>query len=201
MRHLATSGVIYMITNIINNKIYIGKRMLTTSQFNDSNYYGSGQYISRAIHKYGIENFKRQVILECDLSILNKMEKKYILQYHSIQPIGYNIALGGEGGNTGGKNKGKKWTIEHKRKISKSKKGTLLTKEHKKKLSISAMGHLVSTGTRKKIGKQNKYRLLTIIQRKNISNGMQKLYASGYINNRKGYKKIEGRWIYAPTSC
>ena len=45
---------IYKITNLINNKIYIGKD--TTS---DPNYFGSGLLINRAFKKYGKENFTK----------------------------------------------------------------------------------------------------------------------------------------------
>ena len=41
-------GYIYLTTNLINNKRYIG---MTTK--NDSNYFGSGKLIKWAIKKYG----------------------------------------------------------------------------------------------------------------------------------------------------
>jgi hypothetical protein len=55
--------IIYKITNLINNKIYVGK-----DSKNDPKYLGSGLYINRAIKKYGKENFKKEILEYCDNS-------------------------------------------------------------------------------------------------------------------------------------
>jgi hypothetical protein len=88
---------IYKITNLINNKIYIGKD--TTS---DPNYFGSGLIINRAFEKYGIENFIKEVIDETDDYIeLSNKEIYWIDQYNSTdRKVGYNISKGGDGGDT-----------------------------------------------------------------------------------------------------
>jgi len=87
---------IYKITNLINNKIYIGKD--TTS---DSNYFGSGLLINRAIKKYGKENFIKEIIDETDdYDELSKKEIYWIKEYKSTnRKIGYNISKGGDGGD------------------------------------------------------------------------------------------------------
>jgi len=88
---------IYKITNLINNKIYIGKD--TTS---DPNYFGSGLLIRRAIKKYGIENFRKEIIDETDnYEDLSIKEKYWIENFNSTNiKIGYNISKGGDGGDT-----------------------------------------------------------------------------------------------------
>lgn len=88
---------IYKITNLINNKIYIGKD--TTS---DPRYFGSGLLITRSITKYGIENFTKEVIDETDdYEELSKKEIYWIEKYNSADKnIGYNISKGGDGGDT-----------------------------------------------------------------------------------------------------
>lgn len=88
---------IYKITNLINNKVYIGKD--TTS---DPNYFGSGLLISRSIRKYGLENFKKEVIDETDnYNDLSKKEIYWIKEFNSTnRDLGYNISKGGDGGDT-----------------------------------------------------------------------------------------------------
>ena len=88
---------IYKITNLINNKIYIGKD--TTS---DPNYFGSGLLIKRSLKKYGIENFIKEIIDKTDdYDELSKKEIHWISKYESTKrDIGYNISTGGDGGDT-----------------------------------------------------------------------------------------------------
>lgn len=100
---------IYKITNLVNNKIYIGKDTSSNPK-----YFGSGKLIKRAIKKYGIVNFKKDVIDRAENNeILCEKEIYWIAFYNSTDPkIGYNIRLGGEG-------------------IAQ---GTILTEEHKKNI-------------------------------------------------------------------
>jgi hypothetical protein len=88
---------IYKITNLVNNKIYIGKD--TTS---NPNYFGSGLIIRKAIKKYGLENFIKEVIDETeDYKELSKREISWIEKLNSTnKKIGYNISTGGDGGDT-----------------------------------------------------------------------------------------------------
>lgn len=83
---------IYKITNIINNKYYIG--MHQTENIND-NYMGSGKLIKRAIQKYGIENFKKEIlyIFDNEKDMKNK-EKELIV----LDEMSYNLCDGGKGG-------------------------------------------------------------------------------------------------------
>jgi len=48
---------LYKITNLINNKIYIGVHY--SNNIENDNYLESGRYIQQAIKKYGKNNFKR----------------------------------------------------------------------------------------------------------------------------------------------
>ena len=78
--------IIYKTTNLINNKIYIGK---TTRK--SLLYYGSGIVLNQSIKKYGKENFKREIIEQCDtFEQLNERERFWILELKSYDPnIGY----------------------------------------------------------------------------------------------------------------
>ena len=53
-------GYIYITTNLLNGKKYIGKHK--SSEFEFDKYYGSGKYIKAAIKKYGLENFKCELL-------------------------------------------------------------------------------------------------------------------------------------------
>lgn len=89
--------VIYKTTNLVNGKIYIGK-----DSKNNPKYLGSGKLLKRSIQKYGILNFNKEILEYCDSDdILNEKEIYWIDKYKSYDTkIGYNIALGGNGGDT-----------------------------------------------------------------------------------------------------
>ena len=52
--------IIYKISNLINNKFYIGQDIK-----NNPKYFGSGKLITVAIKKYGKENFKKEILEFC----------------------------------------------------------------------------------------------------------------------------------------
>jgi group I intron endonuclease len=89
-------SIIYKTTNTKNGKIYIGK-----SKTDNSLYLGSGVVLNQAIAKYGKHYFVREVLEECDDSIVNAREIYWISLLKSTDPkIGYNITIGGTGGDT-----------------------------------------------------------------------------------------------------
>jgi group I intron endonuclease len=163
---------IYKIINKINNKIYIGQRKTCENIYQDE-YYGSGKLIQRAIEKYGIENFKKEILEVCDELNINEKEKFWIAEFGSKNfDIGYNISSGGNGGDllTNNPNrdeilkrrseilKGREFTDEHKQKLSLSKRGDKnpqygksLSDEAKKKLSDVFKGKKMSDEFRKKV--------------------------------------------------
>ena len=57
-------GYIYITTNHVNNKRYIGRR--TSSVFLAENYLGSGIHLLNAVKKYGKENFTVELIEACE---------------------------------------------------------------------------------------------------------------------------------------
>jgi len=52
---------VYLVTNIINNKKYIGS---SRKENIDPHYFGSGKRIRKALQKYGKENFKKEILWE-----------------------------------------------------------------------------------------------------------------------------------------
>jgi group I intron endonuclease len=90
--------IIYKTTNLINGKIYVGKQVNIRKK---DVYLGSGKILKSAIEKYGRENFKKEILQEClTKEDLNHQEIFWIKELNSLQPIGYNIVFGGEGGDT-----------------------------------------------------------------------------------------------------
>ena len=89
-------SIIYKITNTKNGKIYVGK-----SKIDNPLYLGSGTILNQAIKKYGKQYFVREVLEECDISIVDTREIYWISLLKSTdREIGYNIAEGGAGGDT-----------------------------------------------------------------------------------------------------
>lgn len=89
---------IYKITNKINNMKYIGKRSCKCP-IEEDKYMGSGVLIKRAIKKYGIENFEKEIIEVCDSeTIAYEREKQWIKHLNAVKSRDYyNIKDGGYG--------------------------------------------------------------------------------------------------------
>lgn len=90
---------LYKITNKQNGKYYIG---VHTGDIFKDNYWGSGTILKESIEKYGKSEFEREVLVQ-----LNNKKEIYILESQIVNlefvknPMTYNIALGGIGGNNG----------------------------------------------------------------------------------------------------
>lgn len=94
-------GYIYLTTNMVNGKIYIGQHI--AQRFEPEKYIGSGLTLLRAIKKYGKDAFKNELLCECfSREELNAKEIEYIKLYNSTDyTIGYNISSGGDINNIG----------------------------------------------------------------------------------------------------
>ena len=132
---------LYIITNKINGKVYIGQTYKTTEKRAGNNglSYKSSPLFYNAIQKYGWYNF--YTVELC--SAINKansdcLERYYIKTYDSTNPEkGYNIAPGGSSFFLG-----RKHSEETKKKMSRPawNKGKPMSDEQKKKLSIATKG-------------------------------------------------------------
>lgn len=94
-------GFIYITTNHINGKRYIGQKKYD-KEGAWKNYLGSGIHLKRAIKKYGKDNFSKEIVEECDSKEkLDEREIYWISFYNAVDSDNfYNIASGGDGGNT-----------------------------------------------------------------------------------------------------
>lgn len=86
----------YKITNIINNKIYLGVHKTINI---DDGYMGSGSMLKKAFIKYGITNFSKEILQFFNCSEDMYTYEKAILTSDLIKSnTCYNIKLGGLGG-------------------------------------------------------------------------------------------------------
>ena len=87
---------IYKITNIQNNKCYIGqsaniKFRWITHIIDSIN--GDQAPIHIEMQNIGIQNFKLEILEECSIEQLNDKEQYYIKYYNSLIPNGYKYLL------------------------------------------------------------------------------------------------------------
>lgn len=129
--------IIYKATNKENGKYYIGQTKGTLErriQNHKSAARNKDTLFYRAINKYGIESFEWEILVECSSKKeLDTKEKELIAENTN----GYNIAEGGEGGDTISNHPNLE---ELKKNVSKTHKGKKLSEEHKRKISEAHKG-------------------------------------------------------------
>lgn len=159
---------IYKTTNLVTNKIYVGKR--STNNLDDG-YLGSGIIIRNSIKKYGKENFKREILEFCKKDKINEREIFWIKELDARNPeIGYNISKGGDGFSSG---------VDH---ISFNK---IISIETRQKMSSAATGRKMSKKTRDKISKINKGKIISDKQKQLISDSLK-----GRVMSKEWRKKM-----------
>ena len=87
---------VYKITNLINNKIYIGiTKRDPKIRFNE-HFSNKNELLYKAKEKYGKDNFLLEII-ESNISedMIDEKERYYIQLYKSLVPNGYNLSQGG----------------------------------------------------------------------------------------------------------
>lgn len=90
-------GFIYITTNMINGKRYIGQKKFDNGSRWKS-YLGSGSHLQNAISKYGKKNFARNIVsIAFSPEDLNKLEKQWIEDSNAIERDDYYNKI--EGGD------------------------------------------------------------------------------------------------------
>lgn len=101
-------GFVYVTTNLINRKKYVGQKKIKNKSVNWKEYLGSGTVFRKAIEKYGVENFQRVIIdIAFNKKELDNLEKYYTYLFNVVEnSMWYNLCYGGRS------NSGYKYTEE-----------------------------------------------------------------------------------------
>jgi hypothetical protein len=105
---------IYKITNSSTGKLYIGQTVSHMLNHGKYRRYGSTKrleshfseaiknnkdkecrYLNNSIRKYGVDKFNVELIDICPMDKGDEIEAKYITQFNSVFPFGYNLKIGG----------------------------------------------------------------------------------------------------------
>ena len=120
---------VYLITNTVTGDTYVGQTIRTIEdRFYHHKWRAKNEtaniYLYNAMRKYGIEKFTvEEIDVASSRDTLNEKERHWISK---LSPT-YNMTEGGEGGST---NKGRKFSQDHRKKISVSLTGKKASKEH-----------------------------------------------------------------------
>ena len=145
--------IVYKTTNLINNKIYIGRSKNIKDRWKQHkkelrNNKHCNKNIQKDWNKYEQDNFEFNIIVECEEDKLNELERKYINEYKSCD-FGYNMTFGKD------ENGAEIHTEETKKKMSEAKKGKTRSEETKKKISETKMGYNHTEETKKKMSENH----------------------------------------------
>lgn len=141
-------GYVYLTTNLVNGKMYIGQHICEEY---DTKYYGSGKILVMAIKKYGLKNFKNEILYKANnADELNEKEKYFIELYRKkYKSLMYNIANGGTGGDTFS-SKTEEEKEAFKEKMTKINRERCATPEFKEKISKASTKRYADINERQK---------------------------------------------------
>lgn len=151
-------GEIYIITNTINCKRYVGQVLneycggkkagslyrWDTHCKNAFNHKNSSRCLEAAIRKYGKKLFTIEILLTCGCSDLNYYEDRVIDLFNTLVPNGYNLMTGGGNGR-----------VHH--------------KSSREKMSETRTGKQHSELTKMRIGKAHENKIVESMTRLKIS--------------------------------
>lgn len=175
---------IYCIENLINNKKYIGQSVDIYKRWSrhKNELLGNkhkNNHLQASWNKYGADNFRFYIILECTMDELDELESFYIKTFNTIdKDYGYNKETGGHFL--------KELSDETRNKISEAHRGKPLSNKHKEKIGLASKGHTLSDESRLKISQK-----LTGIKRSEEYCAKKSEAMSGVNNPNYGIKRSE----------
>lgn len=158
------TGVIYKITNLINDKCYVGQTIDLKERIRKHKK-NKKSVLGQAIQKYGWENFSVEV-LESNIprDMLDEREIFYIAENDCIAPNGYNLTAGGNSRKVLSEEARKKISIATRATmtpeicafLSAINKGKTLSEEHKVKIGKACTGRKHTEDSKKKMSQAQK---------------------------------------------
>lgn len=144
---------VYKITNLVNNKVYIGSSCSSLYKRTKAHLYDlskgrhSNFHLQKSWNFYGEKNFKIEILeLTKDKLETLKREEFYIEKFKSFNPkFGYNVF------RFATTTQGNKWSEEAKLRRKGFGKGKILSEETKKKMAIASTGKKASEETKIKL--------------------------------------------------
>ena len=157
---------VYIHKNKINGKKYVGQTCQEPEKrWKNGKGYHNNIYFTRAIKKYGWDNFEQEIVKDSlSKEEADILEKSLIKELNTLNPNGYNAKDGGSNGRPSDitkmklseSHKGYVMSEETKKKIGESSKGRKHSKETKRKISEANKGHSISEETKRKIAESKK---------------------------------------------
>lgn len=195
-------GIIYMITNKTNLKSYVGQtrsfgirngmkvKIGVKGRWNQhcwkaNNNQNDCPLISKAIRKYGRENFLVEEIYSCNMEELNEAETYFIL-LHETHTYGYNCTTGGDSPNFSEKQK-----IKMKEAIS------IKNKEHWKHRDLAVISKKISETTQAAMWRpevrENLLNSVAKIKKSNLPSNIYERKVKGVVTGYEVKIKIRGK--------
>ena len=142
-------GCIYLITNLVNNKKYVGQHNTPDNMKRYSKHWAASKTSNTPLYKafkeFGKENFKIETLCICPLESLYNLEGYYAEIYDSyIWENGYNAQWCGQ------VQTGYTHSEEARKKISDAHKGKVYSEETRKKITEACKRRIHSEESRKK---------------------------------------------------
>lgn len=191
--------IIYKITNIKNNKYYIGKHKTNNL---DDGYMGSGKLLKKAVKKYGKESFVKEIlhIFESEQQ-MNDKEKELVI----VSENTYNLCEGGKGGFSYINNEGlafggnpKRWSDKGRQSFLKRLENDLKFKEYYKQMFLEKLPHIHSVikqkypnGTQSMLGKKHTEETKQKMRKSKNVKDKNSQYGTCWITNGQEDKKIK----------
>lgn len=197
---------IYSITNIINNKKYIGQSVDVKSRLRNHKWElrhnrHFNNHLQKSFNKYGENCFVFDIICECEESQLDELERYYISHYNCMDSnYGYNAESGG--------NLNKHWSEELTQKMREIRGGENSgmwgkrhTEETKAIMREKALGRVLSNETKEKLSKSHKGKLakpLYCIETDTVfPSSLEAAEFAGLKSRSSIFENISGRKSYA----